>query len=163
MEKTHTMSENRQKWTAFIAEIKRTTHHVKKPTMVDSFHRGDRENNTPYQKNRQKWTAFIAEIEKTTHHVTKPTKVDSFHRGDRENNTPCQRTDKSGQLSSRRWRKQHTISENRQKWTSFIAEIEKTTHHVREPTKVDSFHRGDRENNTPCQKTDKSGQLSSRR
>ncbi|KAK3798682.1 hypothetical protein RRG08_002986 [Elysia crispata] len=100
------MSENRQKWTAFIAEIEKTTHHVRKPTKVDSFHRGDRENNTPYQKtnkkNRQKWTAFIAEIEKTTHHVRKPIKVDSFHRGDRENNTPYQNTDKSGQLSSRR-------------------------------------------------------------
>ncbi|KAK3798683.1 hypothetical protein RRG08_002987 [Elysia crispata] len=76
------MSENRQKWTAFIAEIEKTTHHVRKLTKVDSFHRGDRENNTPCQKNRQKWTAFIAEIEKTTHHVRKPTK--------------------SGQLSSRR-------------------------------------------------------------
>ncbi|KAK3798689.1 hypothetical protein RRG08_002993 [Elysia crispata] len=73
------MSENRQKWTAFIAEIEKTTHHVRKPTKVDSFNRGDRENNTPCQKtdkkNRQKCgTAFIAEIEKTTHHVRKPTK-----------------------------------------------------------------------------------------
>ena len=136
------MSKNRQKWTAFIAEIEKTTHHVGKSTKVDSFHRGDRENNTPCQK-----------TDKSGH----------LHRGDRENNTPCQRTDKSGQLSSRRWRKQHTMSENRQKWTAFIAEIERTPHHIRKPTKVDSFHRGDRQNNTPCQKTDKNGQLSSRR
>ncbi|KAK3798687.1 hypothetical protein RRG08_002991 [Elysia crispata] len=59
--------------------------------------------------------------------------------------------------------KTHTMSENRQKWTAFIAEIKKTTHNVKKPTKVDSFHRGDRENNTPCRKIDKSGQLSSRR
>ncbi|KAK3802874.1 hypothetical protein RRG08_019975 [Elysia crispata] len=73
------------------------TGHIK----VDSFHRGDKENNTPYQKPTKKWrgAAFIAEIERTTHHIKK--------------------TDKSGQLSS--------------------LEIEKTTHHIRKPTKVDSF------------------------
>ncbi|KAK3798685.1 hypothetical protein RRG08_002989 [Elysia crispata] len=75
------MSENRQKWTAFIAEIEKTTHHIRTPTKVDSFHRGDGEN---------------------TQHVREPTKMDSFHRGDKENNTPCQKTDNGGQLSSRR-------------------------------------------------------------
>ncbi|KAK3798681.1 hypothetical protein RRG08_002985 [Elysia crispata] len=119
------MSENRQK--------------------VDSFHRGDIENNTPYQKTDKKWTAYQAEIERTTHHVRKTDKkCGQLSIAEIEkNNTPCQKTDK--------------------KLTAFIEEIEKTTHHVRKPTKVDSFHRGDRENNTPYQKTDKKEQLSSRR
>ncbi|KAK3798684.1 hypothetical protein RRG08_002988 [Elysia crispata] len=116
------MSEHRQKWTAFIAEIEKTTHHVREPTKVNSFHRGHRRKQHTISEHRQKWTAFIAEMEKT-----------------------------------------HNMSENRQKWTAFIAEIKKTTHHVKKPTMVDSFHRGDRENNTPCQRTDKSEQLSSRR
>ncbi|KAK3798680.1 hypothetical protein RRG08_002984 [Elysia crispata] len=77
------MSEDRQKWTAFIAEIG--------------------ENNTPCQRTGQKRTAFIAEIERTTHHVRGPTKVDSFHRGDkREQHTMSEKPTKEDSLSSRR-------------------------------------------------------------
>ncbi|KAK3798690.1 hypothetical protein RRG08_002994, partial [Elysia crispata] len=142
-ETQHTMSEEPTKvgQEAFIAEIEKTTHHL--------------------SENRQKWSTrpFIAEIERTTSTMSEnrqKLRQDSFHHGgDRGKTTHhAQRTDKSGQLSSRMIeKKQHTICQKTdKKWTAFIAEIEKVINNntmSENRQKMDSFHRGDRENNTP--------------